>query len=969
MKTLFLFMLPLVGIAQCPVITQQPVSQSDCETNSIRMLVQSDATQFQWEKKRPQDAAFSSITGATQASYQIYPSGGSVHPSGTQYRVRLNAQTCLVTSEAATITLHTITNILNPQICERGDGRLEAQIPTINQATNFQWTVSINNAPFEDLSDNASYAGTQTPNLSLKQVTASMDGYRYKIRMNFAISPNNDNEGSLTNQNQVTTCPRSSNEVVLQVKTSPVPVHPASLYKGCLDQAITLNSNGCSPYTTQWYDRDGKPMAQGAKVSVILADLNPRIYTATCLKLGCESLPSRGTSAQAYNRPAPPSNAGTLESICPNLPITFKASGGTNNIWYLSATAPSPVSTATQITVTSATPETTITRLVSQSVNNCESPRTAISVRIKSDSECGGTPTPPPVTPPSPPADSTHRSTPSPEEPALIVSPLPVITYTLSPNCGRGSYQLTVMGCPNTPQIFNQYGPEKLLGQGESTAIPATAEAYVQIRCPGTAAIPLNVTLPEMRKPEILIETNYVNFACSDDEIKLHAVLPPFIEIIGWELNGHLISDKLTVSGRLPGGFYQPVVRKNGCIHRGDGMYIEVHERPAPPQITLSAQKICQGDTIRVETNTSQLTWITHAPTNQKFVGMQSGSFSFSAQASTDGVCWSAPSNPQTLVVLPVPLAPTIVTHRKAGFCPGDSTKLQAITPSGLAYAWNTGDSTQIRYSKVPESTRVKFKDASGCWSAWSTTTTTYHFPAEPQPSIYAYPNKQFCQGDQVTIYATPAFRYAWNVGGELDSLVVKNSANVSVKTQNEFGCWSVASTSLTLLAQPNPNKPLLDQVGTYFIRARSVIDKPDQYAWKMNDLRLPDSTAQIKMKDSGIYAARAEKRYQMLGEIDIRCVSEFKSQSFSFPTELDGLSIYPNPTNSDYVTLEILEDAVSGQMELVDFQGHLVHRWELGNSKNRNRLLLPRHIANGNYLLRLEADGETKNKLISIMR
>jgi hypothetical protein len=161
----------------------------------------------------------------------------------------------------------------------------------------------------------------------------------------------------------------------------------------------------------------------------------------------------------------------------------------------------------------------------------------------------------------------------------------------------------------------------------------------------------------------------------------------------------------------------------------------------------------------------------------------------------------------------------------------------------------------------------------------------------------------------------------------------------------------------------------LLEQVGTYFIRARNVIDKPDQYSWKMNDLRLPDSTAQIKMKDMGIYAARAEKRYQMRGEMDIRCVSEFKAQSFSFPTELDGLSIYPNPTNSDYVTLEILAEAVSSQIEIVDFQGHLVHRWELGNSKNRNRLLLPGHIANGNYLLRMEADGETKNKLISIMR
>lgn len=965
MKTLILLILPLFGNAQCPVITQQPVSQSDCETNSIRMIVTSDATQFQWEKKRPQDAAFAPITGATQASYQIYPSGGTLHPSGTQYRVKLNEATCLVTSEPATITLHTIATITNPQICERGDGRLEAQIPTVNQATDFQWTLSVNNAPFEDLVDNSSYAGTQTPNLSLKQVTASMDGYRYKIRMNFAISPNNDNEGSLTNQNQVATCPRSSNDVILQVKTSPIPVHPASLYKGCKDRAITLNSNGCSPYTTQWYDRDGNPMAQGAKAMVTLADLNPHIYTATCLKLGCESLPSRGTSAQAFNQPNAPANAGTPESICPNLPITFKASGGTNNIWYVSAQATTAVSTATQITVSGQAPESTTTRFVSQSINNCESPRTAIQVRVKSNRECGEITLPP--SPPPAPEDSSSLAPPVPEEPTLIVAPLPVMTYSLSPNCGRGSYQLTVMGCPNTPQIFNQYGPEKLIGQGESIAIPATAEAYIQIRCPGAAVPVIQVTLPEMRKPEIQIETNYANFACSDDEIKLHAVLPPYIEIIGWELNGHLISDKLSISGQLPGGFYQPVVRKNGCIHRGDGMYIEVHERPAPPQITLSAQQICLGDTIQIETNASLVKWITNTPINKKFVGPQ-GSYSFSAQASTDGVCWSAASTPKTLLILPVPLAPTILTYRDAGFCPGDSTQLRVNT-SASKYAWNTGDSTQMRYSKVPESTRVKISDPNGCWSAWSTTIRTFHFPAEPQPSIYALPNKQFCQGGQVTVFATPAFRYVWNVGGEGDSLVVKNSATISVKTQNEFGCWSAASSPITLLAQPNPTKPLLDQVGTYFIRARSVGDQPDHYSWKMNEDRLPDSTAQVKMKDPGIYAARAEKTYKLSGEMDIRCVSDFRSQGFSFPVELDGLSMYPNPTNTDELTLEILADAVTSQIELVDFQGHIVHQWELGNSKNRNRLRLPKHIANGNYLIRMEAAGELKNKLISIMR
>ena len=132
MKNLILFLaFPWGLLGQCPVISQQPINQTDCETNSIRMIVGSNATQFQWEKKRPNDATFTAISGATQASYQIYPSGGTVHPSGTQYRVKLNATSCLVISEAASITLHTITNIINPEICERENARLEARIPTI----------------------------------------------------------------------------------------------------------------------------------------------------------------------------------------------------------------------------------------------------------------------------------------------------------------------------------------------------------------------------------------------------------------------------------------------------------------------------------------------------------------------------------------------------------------------------------------------------------------------------------------------------------------------------------------------------------------------------------------------------------------------------------------------------------------------------------------------------------------------
>lgn len=971
MKHLILF-LGLSGelLAQCPVITQQPMSQTDCETNSIRMMVTSNATQFQWEKKRPQDANFTSISGATQSSYQIYPTGGTQHPSGTQYRVKLNINACQVISEPASITLHSITNITNPSICERGSGRLEAQIPTINQASNFQWAVSINNAPFEDLADNSSYSGAQTPNLTINHVGASMDGYRYKIRMNFAISPNNDNEGSVTNQNQVSTCPRSSNDILLQVKTSPIPYHAASLYKGCIDQPITLNSTGCSPYTTQWYDRDGNPMSQGAKAIVTLNDPNPRIYTATCLKLGCESLPSRGTSAQAYERPSAPQNAGTIEASCANIPITFKATGGTNNMWYLSATSSTAVSTATQLSVTGLVPETVITRFVSQLINNCESPRTAIQVRIKSLLECGQIPDAP-APPPPPPTDTV--STPVSPEPEIqippkIDPPIPHITFAMSPLCGLESYQLTVMGCPNTPQIFNQYGPEKLIGLGESSAISASFETYIQIRCPGTAATPIQVTLPELRRPNIGIETNYSNFACSGDDIKIRALMPLNSEIIGWELNGHLFAEQVTVSGQLRPGFYQPVIRKNGCIHRGDGMYIEVHDRPSAPQVFVSAKEICLGDTVQIETNVQAIKWFNETPLNHQFIGASVGKFTFAAQTATDGICWSEPSIPISLIVLPVPQAPSILSKRQAGFCAGDSTLLQANTPS-LKYAWNSGERTQSRYSKTPEVSYVKYQDPNGCWSAWSAPITSFHFPPEPQPFIKAIPNRQFCQGETVTIHATPAFGYAWNVGGIGDSLVVNHTDNINLKTQNEYGCWSIPSTSIIVLSRQNPGNPILEKMGSYFLQARNLFDQPDRYMWRYNQYELLDSLKQIKLFDSGVYYVKAIKNYTLEGESTIACESEFKAYNFTLPTELGGISIYPNPTQSSSLSIEILNNTLESHIELVDLQGHTIQQWELGSSAFRHRIKLADQLANGNYILRFETDDGIKTRIISVLR
>jgi hypothetical protein len=55
--------------------------------------------------------------------------------------------------------------------------------------------------------------------------------------------------------------------------------------------------------------------------------------------------------------------------------------------------------------------------------------------------------------------------------------------------------------------------------------------------------------------------------------------------------------------------------------------------------------------------------------------------------------------------------------------------------------------------------------------------------------------------------------------------------------------------------------------------------------------------------------------------------------------------------------------------MELVDFQGHILQRWELGSSAFRNRIMLSDNLPNGNYILRFETDEGIKTRILSVLR
>ncbi|MEY4954938.1 MAG: hypothetical protein RI981_1023 [Bacteroidota bacterium] len=954
MKSLLLFLLPFLALPQCPTITQQPQSQADCDGNSIRMIVGSNGTTFQWEKKRPQDVSFTAISGAIQANYQIMPTGNTANPTGTQYRVKVGIGNCFVYSTPASIQLRKINSILNPAICERGNGVLES-VQT-EGSMQFQWMRSVNGGAFIDLVDDDQFQGSQQNQLRITRASANLDGQKFKIRTDFTVSPNNDNEGSTSNQNQTATCPRTSSEITLQIKLSPIPRHAANSYSGCINQAFSVNASGCSPYTTQWYDSQRNPIGSGARLLVTHTDGNPRNYFAACNNAGCESPLSTGTQAQAFPKPAPPENAGTVAEICPGLRITFKASGGLTNIWYQNATSTSPLSTATTYSTTANPENSTLTRYVSQKINGCESDRTAIAVRIRSAVTCNPIDStninPPPIVNP-PPVDTTSN-------------PLPRVqlNYELRQNCGSATYGLHVSGCPVRTQITLNHKTTFISNDFESY-IPDNTELYIV--CPESISEPLTIFLPGLNPPEINIQTNYHNFVCEGDKTSLGIQLPNGANMIGWEYNGHLFTQQNKLYEVLAPGNYQAVIQRNACTYRSESIYIEMHPKPAQPELISIAKHICVGDSALVRTMDSHpfYLWNGHdANSTFMVLGKQAGNIEVHAQASDDGTCWSNPSKKLSILVYPTPEKPMIVLQKNGGFCPGDSTKL-TLNKTGLNYRWSTGETNSKIYSHQPSTYEVAWQDSMACWSLPSTSITTFHFPDEKQPSIHAS-NRQFCLGEYIIVHTSPAFEYHWSTGAKSDSIIVATSDVIYLKTQNEYGCWSPPSLPIRFIAQENPWMPKLIRSGVYFIVASNQ-EPITKYEWILNKNRLNDTTAQIKIRQSGLFQVRAIRTYEMADAKPIQCYSPFQVASFGIPADDPGVYVYPNPNKGGKMQIEIQETLQNIEVILSDLQGKEIKQWHLSDSSQIQHIELT-DIISGAYLLKIFTEKWSRVRRIFIV-
>jgi hypothetical protein len=172
-----------------PAITAQPADQSICTNgNTSFSITSASATGFQWQVSTDGGSTWNNVSnggvygGAASTTLTLTNVPSSFN--GYRYRAIASGFCGSTTSNAALLTVNSSANISShPQdasVCA-GAGHVFSVTAT-GTGIIYQWQLSTDGGSnYNNISDGAVYTGTQTANLNIVNVTAGMNGYRYRV--------------------------------------------------------------------------------------------------------------------------------------------------------------------------------------------------------------------------------------------------------------------------------------------------------------------------------------------------------------------------------------------------------------------------------------------------------------------------------------------------------------------------------------------------------------------------------------------------------------------------------------------------------------------------------------------------------------------------------------------------------------------------------------------------------------------
>jgi hypothetical protein len=228
-----------------PSIANSPQSATICGGNSNSFTVNATGTGliYQWQESTNGGGSWSNITnggvysGATTATLTV----SNVSPTfnNNLYRVIVSGScTPAVTSNPATLTVHTPISITTQPsasaVCATGTTTIS--VVATGTGPTYQWQVTTDGVNWTNITNGGVYSGATTPTLTITGITATMNGYKYRIVVS-GTAP---------------CSPVTSNETTLLVTPQPViqVTGPTSLLPG---RTATLSVPNLPNVTYAWY--------------------------------------------------------------------------------------------------------------------------------------------------------------------------------------------------------------------------------------------------------------------------------------------------------------------------------------------------------------------------------------------------------------------------------------------------------------------------------------------------------------------------------------------------------------------------------------------------------------------------------------------------------------------------------------------------------------------------------------------
>ncbi|HZV12263.1 MAG TPA: T9SS type A sorting domain-containing protein, partial [Candidatus Kapabacteria bacterium] len=349
------------------------------------------------------------------------------------------------------------------------------------------------------------------------------------------------------------------------------------------------------------------------------------------------------------------------------------------------------------------------------------------------------------------------------------------------------------------------------------------------------------------------------------------------------------------------------VTDTTGCSATSTPITVTVNQKPSPVVAITGSLSFCVGDSVILTAPPGYSSYLwSDGETTKGIIVKKPGTY-FVTVTNVNGC--SGASAP-VAVTVGSSLVPVITGS--LGFCPGDSTMLDA----GIgydSYQWSTGATTETITVKTPGSYSVTVTKGACAGTSQDVTVSVYPVP---DAFITASGPLIFCTGDSVMLSAPNGFAaYLWSDGETTQNIVVKASGTYTVTVTAAGGCTGtsapIAVTVGSTLVPVITGEPAFCPGDSVVLDAGSGYDT---YQWNTGA-----TTETIVVKTSGTYSVSVTKG-SCVGTSANYTVTEYPQPTASITTasgdtliaspaatyqwSFNGVPI-PGATQQRYVTLQ----------------------------------------------------------------